>query len=111
MKQRIPELPITCPRTGQRFEPAPPSGHHRPFQSGYGKVILSSTVLDYISPCLDVDGKRAQVVIEMIEEAWDAGNMAPFINTLEFERRLALLKAPPPWWRRLFSLMRSSHLA
>ncbi len=97
-------LPITCPKYGHQFKKSAPTGHHRPYSCPCGQVILSSTVLDYIAPYQDRDRRRAKVVLEMITEAWDDNNMAPFINTLEFERRLANTRRRPSWWKRLFGI-------
>ena len=95
-------LPFPCPRLGHELRKSAPIGHHRPYRCPCGQVILGATVLDYLEPRQDRDGKRAAVVVEMIDHAWNDGDLAPFINTVEFDRRLAARERSPNVWRRLF---------
>ena len=76
--------------------------HRRLYHCPCGQVVLSATVLDYLEPLQDKEGKRAAVVLAMIIEAWNDENLSPFINTIEFDRRLAALERRPSCWQRLF---------
>ncbi|MEM8950685.1 MAG: hypothetical protein AAGC99_15265 [Pseudomonadota bacterium] len=56
----------------------------------------------YIEPKQDVNGERAQIVLDMITEAWDEGNFSPYLHTVEFDRRLNQQEPAESWWKRCF---------
>ena len=94
-------LPFTCPKKGHDFKKSPPIADRRPYACPCGEVVLSCTVLDYLEPVIDKDGKRARLVYDLIAEAWKQNIRSPYINAPTFDRRLAQLKQRQSFWRRL----------
>jgi hypothetical protein len=64
-------------------------------------VILTTTTLVYIEPRQDRDGRRVKVMLDMITEAWDRGDLSPYIHSVDFDRRLADQGRRPGLWQRL----------
>lgn len=95
-------LPFKCPRQGHEFVRSSPIGDKRPYSCSCGQVILSTTVVDYIDPVIDKDGKRVKLVLDLVIEAWAEENMSPIIDAIIFDRRLAALEQKPKWWKRFF---------
>ncbi len=94
-------LPFTCPRHGHSFKKSPPVDDKRPYSCSCGQVVLSCTVLDYLDPFYDKDGQRAKLVRDLITEAWNQDDLAPYINAPTFDRRLAELKRPRSLFHRM----------
>ena len=95
-------LPFSCPKKAHDFKKSTPFDDRRPYFCARGQVILSATVLYYLEPLLDQDGRRAKLVLDLITEAWDGNNLAPYINAPLFDRRLAEVTRPRGFWGRLF---------
>ena len=95
-------LPIPCPKQGHELRKAESSDHRCPYACACGQVILTTTTLVYIEPHQDKTGERAQIVLDMITDAWNEGNFSPYIHTVEFDRRLNQLKSGKSWWKRWF---------
>ncbi len=95
-------LPFLCPRLGSRLTLSHRTDDRFHYDGGYGGIILSTTVVDYLDPVIDRDGRRAKLVLELIAEAWAQQNMSPYINAVIFDRRLAEQEQKPAWWVRFF---------
>ncbi len=99
-------LPFNCQKCGHKFVQSTIIGDRYSYYCPCGNVILSTALLDYLEPCLDKDGKRAKLVLDMIAEARNHNDLSPYINTAVFDRRLAAQQQEQIWWKRLFSLCR-----
>ena len=81
-----------------------PDGHRYPYSCPCGQVILTTTTLMYIEPTIDKDGRHAKIMLEMIKEAWDRGDKAPYINAIEFDRRLNSERPKRGWFSDLLRI-------